>query len=37
MGTHLSELMRRHATELFSRQDAKRFLDRAVSRSIQEL
>jgi flagellar biosynthesis protein FlhA len=30
MGTHLSELVRRHAAELFSRQDAKRFLDRAA-------
>ncbi|HWE53163.1 MAG TPA: flagellar biosynthesis protein FlhA [Bryobacteraceae bacterium] len=28
MGTHLSELIRRHAAELFFRQDAKRFLDR---------
>jgi flagellar biosynthesis protein FlhA len=28
MGTHLSELIRRHAYELFSRQDAKRLLDR---------
>ena len=28
MGTHLSELVRRYAHELFSRQDAKRFLDR---------
>jgi len=28
MGTHLAELIRRHAYELFSRQDAKRLLDR---------
>lgn len=28
MGTHLSETIRRHAHELFSRQDAKRLLDR---------
>ncbi|MCU0226268.1 MAG: flagellar biosynthesis protein FlhA, partial [Bryobacterales bacterium] len=28
MGTHLTELVRKHAHELFSRQDAKRFLDR---------
>ncbi len=28
MGTHLSELIRSYAHELFSRQDAKRFLDR---------
>jgi flagellar biosynthesis protein FlhA len=28
MGTHLSELVRRYAHELFSRQDARRFLDR---------
>jgi flagellar biosynthesis protein FlhA len=28
MGTHLSELIRTYAHELFSRQDAKRFLDR---------
>jgi flagellar biosynthesis protein FlhA len=28
MGTHLAELIRRHAWELFSRQDAKRLLDR---------
>jgi flagellar biosynthesis protein FlhA len=30
MGTHLSELIRRHAHELFSRQDAKRLLDRVA-------
>jgi flagellar biosynthesis protein FlhA len=28
IGTHLMELIRRHAHELFSRQDAKKFLDR---------
>lgn len=28
LGTHLSELARRHAYELYSRQDAKRLLDR---------
>ncbi len=28
MGTHLSEVVRRHAWELFSRQDAKKVLDR---------
>jgi flagellar biosynthesis protein FlhA len=28
MGTHLSELVRRYAAELFCRQDAKKFLDR---------
>ncbi len=28
LGTHLSEVIRRHAHELFSRQDAKRLLDR---------
>ncbi|MBZ5723577.1 MAG: flagellar biosynthesis protein FlhA [Acidobacteriia bacterium] len=28
LGTHLSELIRRHAHELFSRQDAKHLLDR---------
>lgn len=30
IGTHLAELARRHAHELFSRQDAKRFLDRVA-------
>src|SRR5439155_751076 len=30
LGTHLSELIRRHANELFSRQDAKRLLDRVA-------
>jgi flagellar biosynthesis protein FlhA len=29
MSTHLAELARRHAHEIFSRQDAKKFLDRA--------
>ena len=30
LGTHLAELVRRYAHELFSRQDAKRYLDRAA-------
>lgn len=30
LGTHLGELVRRHAHELFSRQDSKKFLDRVV-------
>jgi len=30
MGTHLSEVVRRHAHELFSRQDAKSFCDRVA-------
>jgi flagellar biosynthesis protein FlhA len=30
MGTHLAELIRRYAHELFSRQDAKRLLDRVT-------
>lgn len=30
LGTHLSELIRRHCHEIFSRQDAKRFLDRVA-------
>jgi flagellar biosynthesis protein FlhA len=30
LGTHLSEIIRRHAHELFSRQDAKRLLDRVA-------
>src|SRR5215813_7077175 len=30
LGTHLSELIRRHAYELFSRQDAKKLLDRVA-------
>jgi flagellar biosynthesis protein FlhA len=29
-GTHLGEVVRRHAYEIFSRQDAKRFLDRVA-------
>ncbi|HZU26256.1 MAG TPA: flagellar biosynthesis protein FlhA [Bryobacteraceae bacterium] len=29
-GTHLAEVIRRHAWELFSRQDAKKFLDRVI-------
>lgn len=33
LGTHLSELIRRHAHEVFSRLDAKRFLDRASEES----
>jgi flagellar biosynthesis protein FlhA len=30
LGTHLMEVIRRHAHELFSRQEAKRFLDRVA-------
>jgi flagellar biosynthesis protein FlhA len=30
LGTHLAELVRRYAQELFSRQDAKKFLDRVA-------
>jgi flagellar biosynthesis protein FlhA len=30
LGTHLSELIRRHCCELFSRQDAKKLLDRVA-------
>jgi flagellar biosynthesis protein FlhA len=30
LGTHLAELIRRHAHELFSRQDAKKLLDRVA-------
>jgi len=30
LGTHLAELIRRHAHELFSRQDAKKLLDRVT-------
>ncbi len=33
IGTHLGELVRRHAWELFSRQDAKRLLDRVAEES----
>ena len=35
LGTHLAELIRRHAHELFSRQDAKRLLDRVARRASQ--
>jgi flagellar biosynthesis protein FlhA len=31
LGTHLSEVVRRHAHELFSRQDAKKLLDRVAA------
>ena len=31
LGTHLSELIRRHSYEIFSRQDAKQYLDRVAS------
>ena len=40
MGTHLSELIRRYVHELFSRQDAKRFLDRVAvdhPRAVEDL
>jgi len=40
MGTHLSELVRLHASELFSRQDAKVFCDRVAqenSKLIEDL
>src|SRR5437773_12233907 len=30
LGTHLAEMIRRHAHELFSRQDAKKLLDRVA-------
>jgi flagellar biosynthesis protein FlhA len=33
LGTHLGELLRRHAAELFSRQDAKKLLDRVAADS----
>ena len=33
LGTHLAELVRRYAHELFSRQDAKRYLDRTAVES----
>jgi len=33
LGTHLAELIRRYAHELFSRQDAKKLLDRAAAES----
>ena len=35
LGTHLSELIRRHAHELFSRQDAKKLLDRVAVEQSQ--
>jgi flagellar biosynthesis protein FlhA len=40
LGTHLAELVRRYAHELFSRQDAKRLLDRAAvehPRAVEDL
>jgi flagellar biosynthesis protein FlhA len=40
LGTHLSELARRHCHEIFSRQDAKRFLDRVAEdhpRAVEDL
>jgi flagellar biosynthesis protein FlhA len=40
LGTHLGELVRRHAYELFSRQDAKKVLDRVAEDSpkvVEEL
>jgi flagellar biosynthesis protein FlhA len=40
LGTHLSETIRRHCHEVFSRQDAKRFLDRAAEgnpRAVEDL
>jgi flagellar biosynthesis protein FlhA len=40
LSTHLSELMRRHAHELFTRQDAKLFLDRVsddAPRAVEDL
>ncbi len=40
MGTHLMEIVRRHAHELFSRQEAKRLLDRVAiehSRAVEDL
>jgi flagellar biosynthesis protein FlhA len=40
LGTHLSEMVRRYAHELFSRQDAKRLLDRVVeenSKVVEDL
>ena len=35
LGTHLSELIRRYAHELFSRQDAKKMLDRVAVETSQ--
>ncbi len=40
IGTHLSELIRQHATEMFSRQDAKQFCDRIAqdnSKVVEDL
>ncbi len=40
IGTHLSELIREHATEMFSRQDAKQFCDRIAqdhSKVVEDL
>jgi flagellar biosynthesis protein FlhA len=40
IGTHLSEIVRRHAYELFSRQDAKKVLDRVNeenSKAVEDL
>ncbi|HLJ46808.1 MAG TPA: flagellar biosynthesis protein FlhA [Bryobacteraceae bacterium] len=35
LGTHLGELVRRHAHELFSRQDAKKLLDRVTEENAK--
>jgi len=35
MGTHLSELVRQHAAEMFSRQDAKLFCDRVAAENAK--
>jgi flagellar biosynthesis protein FlhA len=40
LGTHLAETIRKHAHELFSRQDAKKFLDRVAAdnpRAVEDL
>jgi flagellar biosynthesis protein FlhA len=40
LGTHLAEIIRKHAHELFSRQDAKKFLDRVTednSKLVEDL
>jgi flagellar biosynthesis protein FlhA len=40
MGAHLAELVRRHAHELFTRQDAKRYIDRVRaenSKAVEDL
>ena len=40
LGTHLGEIARRHAHELFSRQDAKKVLDRVAeenSKAVEDL